>query len=618
MDDPKPPGDVPEAAQPTLIGGQSLAHAPAASLPRESEGRYQEVLMLGRGGMGEVLLCTDGVLGRQLAMKVIHPDAVTKADRVQRFVREAKLQGQLEHPSIVPVYDLGSRADGAPFFTMSRVHGVTLEEVLFQLSVGDAATRRKYTRRKLLEAFSRVCLALDFAHARGVLHRDLKPSNVMFGDFGEVYVLDWGLARPMAELDPPAADGPPADESPRTQAGSVLGTPGYMSPEQIDRSVPLDSRSDVYSLGAILFELLTLQRLHAGDSQEQVLESTLSLPEGRPSVRSPEADVPPELEVLCAGATALDREKRPATVRALHDGVERFLEGERDLALRHEMAARHAQRAVSLADMAGAASAPDASLELRRRAIREVGQALALDPDHQLAAQTLVRLLSSPPSTTPPEAADELAAVRVHRIRSAGRIGALTYAGLVFYLPLLLWMGIREWHWVAVLYAGVALAAGTCAVVGSRRAPGAGGVLVAAAGGAVMTFCTSLSLGPFVVQPTLAAVNVMALSFLLERRHRIVVAVLGLSSLALPAVLGWLGLWPSSYSVSGDSLVISSPMLHLPLVPTLALLAVTSLAPVVIAVWFVGRIRDDLADAERKLAVQAWSLRQLLPERPPA
>jgi serine/threonine-protein kinase len=443
----------------------------------------------------------------------------------------------------------------------------------------------------------------------------------MLGDFGEIYVLDWGLARPLAELEPPAKDAAPGDSPPRTLAGTVMGTPGYMAPEQIDQSVPLDRRADVYALGAILFELLTFQRLHRGDSQEELLESTLSLPQGRPSERSPGADIPPELEALCARATALDREDRPATARALHEAVERFLEGERDLALRHELAAAHAERAIALADAAASGSG-DAALELRRGAIRELGQALALDQDHPLAAQTLVRLLSDPPRVAPPEAERELAQAAQVRARMAARIAVATYAGLVFYLPLLFWMGIRDWRWLAVTYGGVALAVAVCALVARRSAPTAGWVILGAGASAVMIAAISLVMGPFVVQPTFAAVNAMAFAALLDRRHRLVVAALGMLSIAAPAVLGWAGLWPEAYAISGGALVVSSPMLQMRLVPTMVLLAVTSLGSLAVSVFIVGKIRDGLTDAERKLAVQAWSLRQLLPEKtaaaPPA
>jgi len=616
MDGPKPPG-APEAAQPTLISPQSLAQVQVAALPQGAEGRYQEVLMLGRGGMGEVLLCTDGTLGRQVAMKVIHADAAGRADRVQRFVREARLQGQLEHPSIVPVYDLGAQADGAPFFIMRRVHGVTLEEVLYRMSIGDAAARQKYTRRKLLEAFGRVCLAVDFAHARGILHRDLKPSNLMFGDFGEVYVMDWGLARLTAEPEPSAADESAAEASPQTQEGVVLGTPGYMAPEQIDRSVPLDPRADVYSLGAILFELLTLKRLHEGDSQEQVLQSTLSLPEGRPSDRSPDLDIPPELEELCARATALEREKRPSTARAIHDAVERFLEGERDLALRHDLADLHTARAVSLADLTGAARDPDESLDLRRRAIRELGQALALDQDHPLAAQTLVRLLSVPPITTPPEVEREIEEGMMARTRGTGLMGSAVYAGLVLYLPLLLWMGIRDWRWLGALYASVAVASAASAVPVMRSRPTMAWVLVAAAGSAIMVLGIGLVMGPFVIQPTVAALVTMAFSFVLERPGRRVVTALGVLSLVVPVALGWFGWWPAPYAIRDDALLLQSSMLHLAKLPAVVLLTATGIMSLVVLAFFVGWLRDGLSRAERKLAIQAWSLRQLLPERAP-
>src|SRR5262245_29222830 len=142
-----------------------------------------------------------------------------------RFLREACVQGQLEHPSIVPVYDLDRRPDGTLFFTMRRVRGRTLQEVLTALAEDDPAVRARYTQRELLTAFATVCLAIDYAHSRGVVHRDLKPANIMFGDFGEVYVLDWGVARLVTDTapGPPSQDGePPARPS---LTGQIMGTP---------------------------------------------------------------------------------------------------------------------------------------------------------------------------------------------------------------------------------------------------------------------------------------------------------------------------------------------------------------------------------------------------------
>ncbi|HEX2677081.1 MAG TPA: serine/threonine-protein kinase, partial [Polyangiales bacterium] len=201
--------------------------------------RYLERELLGEGGMGKIFLQHDGRIGRDVAMKVLRTRYAKQADTLARFVREARIQGQLEHPSIVPVYDLMRRPNGDICFTMKRVRGKTIEQIVEGIARKDKALIEAYPRRKLLRNFATACLAVDFAHTRGVLHRDLKPSNIMLGDHGEIYVLDWGLSKVAGLPDIPVRkhhDEPqvalPDDTGTRTMDGAVLGTPGYMSPEQ--------------------------------------------------------------------------------------------------------------------------------------------------------------------------------------------------------------------------------------------------------------------------------------------------------------------------------------------------------------------------------------------------
>ncbi|HVY45658.1 MAG TPA: serine/threonine-protein kinase, partial [Minicystis sp.] len=342
--------------------GSNPAGVDVAPAPLEDEGfaaRYDVGALIGEGGMGEVRAARDRRVGREVALKVVRAGSGSRSDARARFEREARVQGQLEHPSVVPVYDLGLAPDGAAFFTMKRVRGRALDEILAALRAGDAETTAAYGRRRLLGAFASACLAVAFAHARGVLHRDLKPGNLMLGSYGELYVLDWGLAKVRgareddARGEPAVASRRPDDAAPdvtatsdaKTVAGSILGTPGYMAPEQVRGDVDaLDARCDVYALGAILFEMLTLEPLHRRDGGlDAIHRATLQGVDASPARRAPGAAVPPELDAICVRATALDPAERFPSARALHDALERYLDGDRDVAHRAELAERHAR-----------------------------------------------------------------------------------------------------------------------------------------------------------------------------------------------------------------------------------------------------------------------------------
>src|SRR5580700_1007154 len=243
MDDPATIPNVTAPAPPAPQPGEKVED-PEGELGHDEpfELRYEMRTKLGEGGMGEVHLCRDRRIGREVALKVIRSEHGARADLRKRFLREVRVQGQLEHPSVVPVYDLGRDPDRKSYFTMKRVRGQTMEQILSALRRGEPEAVRQNTRFKLLTAFGTACLAVHFAHTRGVLHRDLKPGNVMLGDFGEVYVLDWGLAKVTDGTDASETDGAPssglqADPAPRaeglpvlTATGVLMGTPGFMAP----------------------------------------------------------------------------------------------------------------------------------------------------------------------------------------------------------------------------------------------------------------------------------------------------------------------------------------------------------------------------------------------------
>lgn len=294
--------------------------------------RYVDLGPLGEGGMGEVRRVKDAVLGRTCAYKVVRAGLEQRVELVERFRGEARVAAQLQHPNIAPVYDAGVTDDGRPWFTMKEVRGRTLAAHL--------ADPSGPSLRWKLDVFAKVCDAVGYAHSRGVVHRDLKPANVMIGAFGEVLVLDWGIAKVLTgrapapappEADDGVVDDVTDDRTTRTRVGRVMGTPGYMSPEQHFGDVELvDARSDVYALGAILHELLTGAR-----------------PE-RPRFRQPTATDGDDLQALAARCLAWDLGQRPANAGEVGEVVRAWLDDER----RRERAAELVAEAVDAGRLA--------------------------------------------------------------------------------------------------------------------------------------------------------------------------------------------------------------------------------------------------------------------------
>jgi len=283
----------------TLSSEEALGLLSAWRDVRRPVARYELGRPLGRGGMGEVLAARDLALDRELALKVLLRSS--PAARAA-FIAEAKLTARLDHPGVPPVHDLGEIPDGRPYFAMKRVEGRSLREVLAQGGL--------HGLRPRLDLFRRVCETVAFAHDRGVLHLDLKPDNVMIGAFGEVLVMDWGLAREVTEGS--------------ATLKHVAGTPRYMAPEQATRGARLDMRTDVYSLGAILYELLADQPAFPGTDHTTVLDEVR---EGRfAAPRSVCSTVPRELDALVISAMATRPEKRLGSVLALLVEVEAYLE----------------------------------------------------------------------------------------------------------------------------------------------------------------------------------------------------------------------------------------------------------------------------------------------------
>ncbi|MFQ5845910.1 MAG: serine/threonine-protein kinase, partial [Planctomycetota bacterium] len=301
---------------------------------------------IGRGGMGEVFLVTDQDLRRQVAMKVLRRDAAIGRDQRLHFIAEAQATSQLEHPGIPPVHDIGLTPEGRLYFTMKLVQGRTLREVLHDLALKRREVLREYTLHKLVSILERICEPMHFSHEKGVVHRDLKPENIMLGDYGEVHVMDWGLARVEGSTD--EYEGAETVETARIEAGldtahgAVKGTLPYMSPEQA-RGDALDRRSDIYALGCLLYEILTL---HAAfdPSDPELLSKKQAGDFPDPAARNPRRKAPEPLAAICRRAMATAREDRYATAQEMAGALRAWLDGRSERERRHQEAEKLAAR----------------------------------------------------------------------------------------------------------------------------------------------------------------------------------------------------------------------------------------------------------------------------------
>jgi serine/threonine protein kinase len=313
----------------TLIS--TIAYRPS------SRERYTLTQLHAKGGMSQVWLAHDADLSRQVALKELRPELAENPSAWARFLEEAKITGQLEHPSIVPVYELAkSGADKKPFYTMRFIKGRTLADAIKAYhQKREAGKASSMDLGELLTTFVGVCNAVAYAHSRGVLHRDLKPRNVVLGDFGEVIVLDWGLAKVIGQTDGPRSLLPVSlsqeDSHEMTVQGQVLGTPSYMAPEQAEgRHDLVDERSDVYGLGAIFYAILSGQPPHRGDDTHELIRRVIQEPVVPP--RQLVAATTPVLEAICLKALARRREDRYGSAKELAQEVRHWLAGEPVLA----------------------------------------------------------------------------------------------------------------------------------------------------------------------------------------------------------------------------------------------------------------------------------------------
>ena len=326
--DPAGQADV-TAGHGSSLGLGNVKHVLSIKMEK-SDAHYTTITPLGKGSFGEVHSAKDTLLGREVAIKSLKAQYRNEEEVVDRFLKEARGTAQLEHPNIMPVHEMGVTDELGIYFTMKKIHGENLKEVLDRLQANTSFYQKKYPLNVLLEIFLAVCNGVAFAHSKGVIHRDLKPANIMIGEYGEVLILDWGLVK---QLD--AKEGTRSnvqlrmdefDVGAKTLDGAISGTPNYMSPEQAEGHIDeVDFQSDIYSLGAILYHILTHLPPFEKTQLRKLLDNVKAGNFEAPRKRCPELRIPRELEAICLKAMARFQINRYRSVERLAEDIRNYI-----------------------------------------------------------------------------------------------------------------------------------------------------------------------------------------------------------------------------------------------------------------------------------------------------
>jgi len=292
--------------------------------------KYDELKPLSEGGTAQLFLTEDLNLHRKVAYKTLHNDLKDSDIEMQRFVREARVTANIQHPGTVPVYELGRDREGQLFFTMKRVLGQDLRQILLDLKHEVPSAVDRFPLPRLLDILIQVSQTIAYAHDIGVVHRDLKPANIIVGKFGEVYVLDWGLAKVMGgkTLAKELGNEPEQPDLSLTRSGMHYGTPMYMTPEIARGLSDLDEKSDVFALGILLFEMLTLEPFLQGQDVTEIKRKLLEEPYPLPREIKPDRKIPKDLQAICMKALHRSRGHRYSNTTAFLEDLQRFRHGE--------------------------------------------------------------------------------------------------------------------------------------------------------------------------------------------------------------------------------------------------------------------------------------------------